>query len=69
MLPEQGEYAYVATMEALANAGLDIDYLEKNEVGIIYGNDSCAQPIVEANDIIREKKNTMMVGSGSVSNR
>lgn len=66
MLPEQGEYAYMATSEALQNAGLDSDFLDRHEVGIIYGNDSSAQPVIEAIDIIREKKDTMMVGSGNV---
>jgi 3-oxoacyl-[acyl-carrier-protein] synthase-1 len=66
MLPEQGEYAYVSTVEALKNAGLDQDYIDKRDIGIIYGNDSSAQPVVEATDIIREKKDTMLVGSGSV---
>jgi len=66
MLPEQGEYAYMATTEALQHAGIDQDYIDKNEVGIIYGNDSSAQPVIEAIDIIREKKDTMLVGSGSV---
>ena len=66
MLPEQGEYAYMATSEALKNAGIDHDYLEKYEVGVLYGNDSSAQPVIEAIDIIREKKDTMLVGSGSV---
>lgn len=66
MLPEQGEYAYIATTEALKQAGLDQDYIDKNEIGIIYGNDSSAQPVIEAIDIIREKKDTMLVGSGNV---
>jgi 3-oxoacyl-[acyl-carrier-protein] synthase I len=35
-------------------------------LGIIYGNDSSAQPVIEAIDIIREKKDTMLVGSGNV---
>ncbi len=66
MLPEQGEYAYVATLEALTNAGLDIDYLNRIEAGILYGNDSSAKAIIDCTDIIREKKNTMMIGSGAV---
>ncbi len=66
MLPEQGEYAYMSTTEALQQAGIDQDYIDKNEIGIIYGNDSSAQPVIEAIDIIREKKDTMMVGSGNV---
>jgi 3-oxoacyl-[acyl-carrier-protein] synthase-1 len=66
MLPEQGEFAYMATREAFGLAGLDQDYLDQHEIGIIYGNDSSAQPVIEAIDIIREKKDTMMVGSGNV---
>ncbi|HEY9197415.1 MAG TPA: beta-ketoacyl-[acyl-carrier-protein] synthase family protein [Mucilaginibacter sp.] len=66
MLPEQGEYAYIATLEALTNAGLDIDYLNKKQAGILYGNDSSARSIINYTDIIREKKNTMMIGSGAV---
>ena len=66
MLPEQGEFAYMASIEALKNADLSQDFLNENEVGIIYGNDSSAKPVMEAIDIIREKKDTMLVGSGSV---
>jgi 3-oxoacyl-[acyl-carrier-protein] synthase I len=65
-LPEQGEYAYVATMEAFAGAKIDNNYLDNNEIGIIYGNDSSAVPVIEAVDCIREKKDTTLVGSGSV---
>ena len=65
-LPEQGEYSYVATMEALENALIDMDFLEKNEVGILYGNDSSSIPVIEAIDIIREKKDTTLIGSGSI---
>lgn len=66
MMPEQAEYAYMSTREALAIAGLDQDYLASHEVGLLFGNDSSARPTIEAIDIIREKKDTMLVGSGSV---
>jgi 3-oxoacyl-[acyl-carrier-protein] synthase-1 len=66
MLPQQGEYAYLATIEALENAGIDEDYIAANEIGILYGNDSSGKSIIEANDIIREKKDTTLVGSGAV---
>lgn len=65
-MAEQGEYAYVATMEALENAKIDMDFLEKNEVGILYGNDSSAIPVIDAIDIVREKKDTTLIGSGSI---
>jgi 3-oxoacyl-[acyl-carrier-protein] synthase I len=66
MLPEQGEYAYLATVEALEQAGIDEDYIAANEIGILYGNDSSGKSVIEANDIIREKKDTTLVGSGAV---
>lgn len=66
MLPEQGEFAYMSTIEALKTAGIDQDFLNNNEVGILFGNDSSAEPVIAANDLIREKKQTMVVGSGSV---
>lgn len=66
MLPEQGEYAYLATVEALENAGIDADYIQANEIGILYGNDSSGKAVIEADNIIREKKDTMLVGSGAV---
>jgi len=66
MLPEQGEYAFMATTEALADAKLSQDYIDQHEFGIIYGNDSSAEPVIAATDIIRAKKDTTLVGSGSV---
>ena len=66
MLPEQGEYAYMATIEALQQAGLDADFMAQNEVGILYGNDSSAKPVIDAIDLMRAKKDTTLVGSGSV---
>ena len=65
-LPQQGEYAYMATAEAMRNAGMDEAFLAANEVGIIYGNDSSAAPVIEGIDIIRAKRNTAMVGSGNI---
>lgn len=65
-LPEHGQYAYLATLEALKQAGIDNEYLLNNEVGILYGNDSSAEAVIEGIDIIREKKKTVLVGSGNI---
>lgn len=65
-LPVQGEYAYIATQEALKTALIDQPFLDRNEVGILYGNDSSAVPVVESVDILRTKKDTMMIGSGYI---
>jgi len=56
----------MATLEALRNAGIDPEYNSGHEIGILYGNDSSGKAVIEANDIIREKKDTMLVGSGAV---
>ena len=65
-LGDEGAYAYVATIEALENAKIDQNFLETNEVGILYGNDSTAKAIVDSVDKIREKKDTTLVGSGAI---
>lgn len=65
-LAEQGEYAYIATIEALKMAGMDEDFLTNNEVGILYGNDSSAKPVIYAVDQLRLKKDTTLIGSGSI---
>ncbi len=65
-MPEQAKYAYVATAEALKNAGLSLDYLESHEVGLLYGNDSSAEPVVNSVDKMREKKDTTLIGSGGI---
>ena len=46
--------------------GIDQDMIAKLEPGILYGNDSSAKPVIDSNDIMREKKDTMLVGSGAV---
>lgn len=65
-LADQGEYAYIATLEALKNAQIDEDMLAKDEVGIIYGNDSSAKPSIEAFEQLKLKKDTSLIGSGSI---
>ncbi|REA59441.1 beta-ketoacyl-[acyl-carrier-protein] synthase family protein [Dyadobacter luteus] len=59
-------YAYMSTREALEMSGLDIDFLDKTETGIIFGNDSTAASVVEAVDKAREKQDTTLIGSGAI---
>jgi 3-oxoacyl-[acyl-carrier-protein] synthase-1 len=65
-LAEEGEYAYLATVEALKTAGIDLDYLDRNECGIFYGNDSSAKAVIEAYNIVVEKRDTTLMGSGPI---
>ena len=59
-------FAYMATREALEQAKLDVDFLDKNETGIIYGNDSTAGAVIETIDKVRERKDTTLIGSGDI---
>ncbi len=63
---EEAQYAYMATIEALKNAQINQDFLDNNEVGILYGNDSTAKSTVESVDKMREKGDTTLVGSGAI---
>lgn len=63
---EESEYAYLATIDALKQANLDEEFLDAHEVGILYGNDSVSQAVVESIDIAREKKDTTLMGSGAI---
>ena len=65
-MPQHAEYAYMSTVEALKIAAITPEYIEQNDVGIIFGNDSSSLPVIEAVDIIRKTRDTGMVSSGSV---
>lgn len=65
-LSEEAEYAYMASKEAFAMAGVDDDYLLNNEVGVIFGNDSSAKPVIEAAKIMDEKHDSALLGSGLI---
>ncbi|WP_299901636.1 beta-ketoacyl synthase [uncultured Aquimarina sp.] len=62
----ESEYAYIATKQAFDQAGVDQEFLDKEEIGVLFGNDSTAESVMEAIDKIRIKKDTTLVGSGGV---
>lgn len=65
-LPEEGEYAFMAAREAFEQAGIDEAFLEQHEVGVIFGNDSSARPVIEAAKIMEDKHDTQLLGSGYI---
>ena len=65
-MPEPAQYAYCATRDALKHAGIDQDYLDSHEVGLLYGNDSTADAVYKSISKIVEKKDTMLCGSGAI---
>lgn len=65
-LPEEGEYAYMATRQALDDARVDAQMLDSLQAGIIYGNDSTAQAVIQGHERILQKKDTTLVGAASI---
>lgn len=65
-LAEEGEYAYIATLEALKQAQIDENYITGNEIGILYGNDSSAKAVIEAHELVKEKKDTQLMGASAI---
>lgn len=65
-LSEEAEYAFMASSQALEMAGIDDAYLNVNEVGCIFGNDSSAKPVIEAERIMQEKHDTELLGQSFI---
>jgi 3-oxoacyl-[acyl-carrier-protein] synthase-1 len=65
-MPEEAQYAYMATRDALAAAKLDQDYIDSHEVGVIYGNDSVAEATMRSLDKFRQYGSTAACGSGAI---
>lgn len=65
-MSEEAEYAFMASRQAFDMAQIDSEYLQQNEVGCIFGNDSSAKPVVESAKIMDEKHDTEMLGYGLV---
>lgn len=63
-MSEEAEYAFMASREAFAMAGVDDDYLQQNEVGVLMGNDSSAKATVESHMLMLEKHDSALLGSG-----
>ena len=65
-MSQEAMYAYMASREAFAQAGIEEQYLLENEVGILFGNDSTALPTVEMHEQMLEKHDTALLGSGLI---
>ena len=66
LMPEEAQYGYLATIQALEHAKMDQDFLDQHEVGVIYGNDSVAEATMQALDKFRQAGSTAACGSGAI---
>ena len=65
-LSEEAEYAFMASSQAFKMAGITDDYLDGHEIGCIFGNDSSAKPVIEAERIMQEKRDTELLGQSFI---
>ena len=65
-MSQEAMYAFMAAREAFDQAGIEEQYLLDNEVGILFGNDSTALPTVEMHEMMLEKHDTALLGSGLI---
>ncbi len=65
-MSQEAAYAFMAAREAFGQAGIEEQYLLENEVGILFGNDSTALPTVEMHELMMEKHDTALLGSGLI---
>lgn len=65
-MSEEAEYAYMAAKQAFENAEMNDLYLQKNEVGCIFGNDSSAKAVIDGYTIMEEQHDSELIGSGAV---
>lgn len=66
LIPEEAQYAYIATLQAMEHARLSQDYIDQHEIGVIYGNDSVAEATMKALDKFRQAGSTAACGSGAI---
>ena len=65
-MSEEAEYAYMAAKQAFENAEMNDLYLQENEVGCIFGNDSSAKAVIDGYTIMEEQHDSELIGSGAV---
>lgn len=65
-MSEEAEYAYMAARQAFECADMNDAYLQENEVGCIFGNDSSAKAVIDGYTVMEEQHDSELIGSGAV---
>jgi len=65
-MPDFAAWAYAATMEAVTLSGLDPQDLRNDRTGLIFGSDSSCIAALEQVELLRERGETSLIGSGLV---
>ena len=65
-MSEDSEYAYMAARQAFEQAGISDEYLQQNEVGIIFGSDYITNGKVEGAKLLKEEKDSTILGPNAL---
>jgi len=65
-MPDFAVQAYAAARDALAMAGLDAEEIANDRTGLVFGCDSTCIAAIEQVELLRERGETMLIGSGQV---
>lgn len=65
-MPDFAVWAYAAVMEALTLSGLDPTDLQNDRTGLVFGSDSSCLATLEQVELLRERQDTSLLGSGLV---
>lgn len=65
-MPDFAMQACAAAMDALQHAGLDMSEVSNDRTGLVFGCDSSALSAVEQVDLLRDRGETCLIGSGHI---
>ena len=60
------EFGYMAARQAFEQAGINNDYLNANEVGIIFGNDGTVSEMANCYEVMLQYRDSLMVGPAAL---
>jgi len=64
-MSQDAGYAYMAAQQAFEQSGISDEYLQQNEIGIIFGNDGNTHQI-EHNVVMEEEHDSQMIGPNAL---
>ena len=65
-MSEDSEYAYMAARQAFEQAGITDEYLQQNEVGIVFGSDYITNGKVNVVKLFKEEKDSSLLGPNAL---
>ncbi len=65
-LSDEAAYAFMASKQAFEQAGIDEEYRNSHEIGVLFGNDSSAKAIIETDRALQQRPDTALLGSGLI---